>query len=229
MKLAAPLVVLGLIAVSPTLAAAPSIGYVDLFAVPDAKLDSGDAFPQLKGDGYGIKGGVTFADRYFAAGEYQDVDYDDLVGDFDGDDVDDEIGTALKQFRVGLGMRLPLGSSTLVFSQAEYVNVKSEADVTLSNGGDALTDSDSVDDDGYGIHLGVRGENGRLGVTAKLGYLDVGDVDGAEYEIEADYRVWEIIGLFANYRWSDLGGEGFENELKDFRVGATIYLGSQAN
>ena len=226
MKLASPIVLLALISVSPAVLAEGSIGYLDVFAVPEARLESSGGVPTVKGDGFGLKGAFTFAERYFASGEYQDVDYDDVVGDFDGDDEADRIGSSFKQYRLGLGLRQPISSQTLVFGQGEYISAKSKADVTLSNGGDTVSGSGSVDDDGYGVHLGLRGETGGLGVTAQIGYLDISNVDGPEYEIEADYRVWEFVGLFVNYRWSDLGNDEFDSELKDFRVGATIYFGS---
>lgn len=226
MKPVAPLMLLALTAAAPTVSADSSVGYLDVFAVPEARLESGGDMPQIKGDGYGIKGAFNFGSSVFVTGEYQDVDYDDVVGDFDGDNEDDRIGTSLQQFRVGLGLRQPIGNSTLVFGQAEYIDAELDADVTLSNGGNSVEGSGSVDDDGYGIHVGLRGESGPLGVTAKVGYLDVSDIDGPEYEVEADYRLWEFVGLFVNYRWSDLGSDDSDLELKDFRVGATIYFGS---
>lgn len=201
--------------------AAPPQGYVDLYYVPDAQVEEADA----EGDGYGVKGSFSIAGPWFVSAEYQDVDYDDRVGDFDDDGQDDRIGLDLSQLRLGGGYRARIGGSTLAFVQAEYLDVESDADVTLSNGGNTVSGATSIDDSGYGVHAGLRGENGRLGVTLQVGFIDIGDVDGPEYEIEADYRFVDGLGVFAGYRISDLQSGATDLKLEDVRVGASLYFG----
>lgn len=221
MKPVSALLLVALSAMSSASFAAPPRGYFDAYFVTDSEIGDDDR----KGDGYGLKGALSLAEQWFLTGEYQDVEYDDLVGDFDGDNAEDRIGTELNQLRLGLGYRAPVGGSTLAFVQAEYLDVEAEADVVLSNGGDTVAGSGAVDDDGYGIHAGLRGENGRLGVTVKIGFLDVADFDGPEYEIEADYRFFDWIGAFAGYRVTDLSRNDEDLKLKDLRVGVSVFFG----
>ena len=198
MKLVSAAVLAMLTTVSMQTFAAPPKGYVDGFYVADAQIDD----PDLEGDGFGAKGAFSLAERVFLTGEYQDVSYDD-------------VGVDLSQLRFGAGYRAPIGGSTLAFVQAEYLDIDLEVD-----------GAGSADDSGYGVHAGLRGENGRLGVTVKVGYLDVADLDGVEYEIEADYRFSDWIGAFAGYRVSDLSGDDdAELKLQDLRVGLSVYLG----
>lgn len=213
---------LALVTLSTSALAAPPKAYVDAFIVTDAQVDPDDR----KGDGYGVKGALSLSGPWFLTGEYQDVEYDDLVGDFDGDTQDDRIGSELSQYRVGLGYRAPVGASTQAFVQGEYVGVESEVDATLSDGGSPVSGSASLDDEGYGVHAGLRGENGRLGVTAQIGFLDVADYDGAEYGIEADFRFSSWLGAFVGYRVTDLSHDrDGDLKLKDFRAGLTAYFG----
>lgn len=205
--------------------AAPTLGYLDAYAVLDSEIDAevGDASGDVEGDGYGLKGALSFGERFFLAGEYQETEYDDLcceiddsgalVVDSDGNAV--RVDAELTQYRAGLGLRSDSFGSTIAFALAQYVRF--ESDVSDNSG----------DLDGYGVHAGLRGENGRLGVTVQIGYLDLDEADGPEYQIEADYRLFDAIGLFANYRITDLDNDDFDIEERtaDFRVGATIYLG----
>lgn len=211
---------------APGLASAgPGFGYLDAYAVPDSQLDAeaGDASGEADGDGYGLKGAFSFGQRVFLAAEYQETKFDELccaiddtgavVVDDNGDPV--RIDAELTQYRAGLGVRSDSFGSALAFGLAHYIRVESEL-------GDA-----SENLDGYGLHAGLRGENGRLGVTAQIGYIDLDELKGPEYEIEADYRLFDALGLFANYRVTDLDRQDSDASLKssDFRVGATLYLG----
>lgn len=207
---------------STTVMAESPRGYVDAYFVSDAQIEE----PDTQGDGYGFKGALSLAGSLFLTGEYQDVSYDDAVADFDGDDVEDRIGFDLNQMRIGLGYRAPVSARTQGLVRAEYLDMEADADAQLSNEGAPVSGTASVDDDGYGVHAGLRGENGRLGVTATIGFLDVADLDGAEYEIEADYRVSDWIGAFIGYRVSDLSADsGGDLKLQDLRVGLSLYLG----
>lgn len=213
MKLFAMMVAGLLSGVSASALAAPSLGYVDVYGVAkfDLNVDvNGAGDLDFEGDGYGIKGAFTFADRFFASAEYQKVDYE-----LDERGANNVADSDFDQLRAGLGTRFEDGPA-LFYARGEYLKLE------LSAGGE------SVDEDGYGIHAGVRGENGRLGVTVEGGYLDVGDFDGFEWLVEADYRMFDLIGLFVGYRWTQLSDNGVDLEFSDIRAGATFYFGGKS-
>ncbi len=202
---------------APGAALAAPAAYLDLFYVPQAKLkaeapaaNDQTAVLRADDDGFGIKGAMTLTPRLFLSGEYTSNQYDVTNAavstriDVDG-------------WRAGMGLILfDAGPTTYVL--AEYIDTDAEARVP---GFEAV----GGDESGYGLHLGMRGENGKLAVTVQVGYVDLGDSDGLEWLVESDYRITNRFGLFAGYRSTHLDGGNTESDFRDIRVGATLYLG----
>lgn len=85
--------------------------------------------------------------------------------------------------------------------------------------------------DGFGTHLrgaGMFGE--RLALYGQAGYVQVEDEDrfgGFEFTVGGAYSVLEMLGIFADYRLTNLEGRESQAELKfrDLRVGVRYAFG----
>ena len=191
MKLA-PIAAALSLSLAPALSFAATTNNLDIYYVPSADIDidvDGGGEASDDGDGYGIKGEFQFSDQAFFTGEYQSVDYDD-AGDLD-------------QIRAGIGYRFTTNALPIWYVRGEFVQ---------------LDDGDD-EQNGYGVHGGVRGENGRLGIVAEAGYVDVDDADGFEFLVGGDYSIDSTFALFADYRYTDLDFDGGDITLKDVRLG----------
>lgn len=191
--------------------AGPATSHVDGFYVPYLKIDA-DESKVDDGDGWGVKGNFQFADQAFFTAEYQSNTYEDIgISDelFDTDSIDFE----LEFVRAGIGF-VPYGSP--FYGRAEYVHVDSQ-----------FEGADNYGDDGYGLHLGVRGDLApQLSGYAEGGYVDLGDFgDGFQGTAGLAFDITPQFGLFAEYRYIDLEDEGFEASLSEARTGVRLLFG----
>ncbi|QHS10199.1 hypothetical protein [Sinimarinibacterium sp. NLF-5-8] len=210
---------------SPGMVLAAPAAYVDVFYSPyntfkasspnpNADQDGQPERNTLRGDddGYGIKGAVTLGSRLFINAEY--------TGDhYDGQDVPVDTRVRLKGFRSGLGLVLYDAGPT-TYALAEYIRNDSKIDLAISG-----LPSTKDRNEGYGLHIGMRGERRLIGTTVQLGYVDIGDSRGLEWMVELDYRLSDWIGLFAGYRATRLHNDGNDLSLSTARAGATLYFG----
>lgn len=200
MKLACMSTAAALLAV-PSFVLAASGNTLDGYYIPSAELEvdvDGAGSADTSGDGFGVKGAFSFTDTAFFTGEYQSVDYDeDLIEDIE-----------LDQIRLGAGYRFTATTLPMWYLRAEFVQLS----------------VDDEDENGYGVHGGVRAENGALGVYAEAGYVDVEEADGFEFTVGADYALTDAIGGFVDYRRSDLEASDGDLTLDDLRVGLRLYF-----
>ena len=187
---------------------------IDLYYVPLADIELsqgtplGEATLEDDGDGYGIKGHFALGENFFLSGEYQANDYSPEQDD------NEELERDLNIYRGGLGFFFP---KSPIFIEGEYIGV----DV----GGNDDTNVDEDEDlNGYGVHVGASTTfRERLTLKAKVGYVDIDDVDGVEYLVGASFNIFPAVALFADYRGSHLEGDS-DNELKlnDLRTGISF-------
>lgn len=201
---------------------------LDLYYVGITELEvdntAGGDFSFDDGDGYGAKGRFKLTDELFLAGEYQNVEYDELSFDSGTPSVSsDDVGLEreLETWRAGLGYQF---AETPFYLKGEYIGLESELSTTGDEGDEDEVGGD-IDEDGFGAHLGATGQPmEKLSLTAQIGYLDIGDVDGLEYLIGAALHFTDRFGIFADYRYTSLSGDGddYELNLSDARVGLRL-------
>lgn len=214
------------------LAAAPLSAFagsnLDLYYVGISELEiegtAGGDFSFDDGDGYGAKGRFKLTDEFFLTGEYQNVEYDEVSFDNGTPNLAfDDLGLEreLELWRAGLGYQF---AETPFYLHGEYVGVASELSTTGAEDDEDTVGGD-IDEDGYGAHLGVKGEvTDAFSLTAEIGYLDIGEVDGPEYLVGAALSFSDKLGIFADYRYSALAGDddGYDLNLGDARVGLRL-------
>jgi hypothetical protein len=204
-------------AAAPGLAvAAPPTAYGDLYYIPTAELELGDTI-EFEGDGFGLRGAAPVSRAVWLTGEYQKVNYDEAsaAGFGSGDvDVDDE------RFRFGIGFQPPQQQSFSWGVFAEYISAEFEAE------------GEKTDADGFGLQLRGMLETGAgVDLYGQIGYVELeddegDDGDGPEYLIGGLFWLNPRLGLFADYRLTDLevgGGEEFKSD--ELRVGARFAFG----
>lgn len=188
------------------LAAGPAPGFLDLSYVPQAKVKvtiPGFGSFDDDGDGYGLRGMVRAGEMLAFTGEYQTVTYDQLELDY-------------AQTRLGIGVAGASGSGVFL----EYVK------------GKFSDSSGSSDRDGYGIHGRLAGDvSPQVQLYGDLGYQkitdDFEDNTGLEFSMGGSVSLSPVIGLFADYRVSNLKGEDsdVEEKMTDLRAGVRVTFG----
>lgn len=199
----APVAVLASALFAPAVQAQALDGFVDVYYLPWTELktkvedDNGNSVSSsTDGDGYGIKGLLRLNDNIAFDGEYQKGNYD---GDADRDSYRAGAGYYWRYFGVA----------------ADYINESVDDGIS------------SADADGVGIYLrtswlAVKG----LAFTGAIGYVRLdrdGDTyDGLEYNVGLDVRINDYLGLFADYRSTDLSHSSLDLRLSDARAGVRL-------
>lgn len=144
------------------------------------------------GDGGYLRGAVDLSRGVYLLGSYQRVKDDDE--DFATVDFSHELAMA----EIGAGYHMPMGEGLDFIGELSYVNVRQEIDIQGFG-------SDSFDDDGGRLSLGVRGGNHRVEGWFKAGYLDVGDLGsgwvgtlGGQVKFNP---MWSIVGEVEAVDW----------------------------
>lgn len=196
--------VLGLLSVGPIqMAQAESLaGFVDGYYLPwtQLKVDAGDdADGDIDGDGWGVKGMLKLTDAVAFNGEYQRSDYDGP--------------SKLDSYRLGAGYYWRYFGVA-----AEYINLDIKS-------GDLEGNTDGVGLFARTSWLATSG----VAFTGGIGYVRLDDggetLDGYEYNLGLDFRVTDNLGLFADYRSTNLKENGVDFELNDARVGVRFVFG----
>ncbi len=181
-----------------SMAAAP-VGNLDIYyTFADAEANDGVTNAKVDGDGgFGVRGNAKIADRAFVFGEYQKTDYDTPTD------------LEIQQIRAGLGFLFSSTEQADIYGKASFLNLK--ADSNLGEG----------DDNGWGLHAGASFKLApAFRLFGEIGYLDVGDTDGPEYNIGAAFDFSQQFGVVANYRYTDFDVDGGGSlELKDLQLG----------
>jgi hypothetical protein len=199
----APFAVLASALFAPAAQAQSLDGFVDVYYLPWTELkakaedDNGDSVSnKTDGDGYGIKGLLRLNDNIAFDGEYQKGNYD---GDADRDSYRAGAGYYWRYFGIA----------------ADYINESVDDGIS------------SADADGVGIYLrtswlAIKG----LAFTGGVGYVRLdrsGDTyDGFEYNVGLDVRINDYLGLFADYRATDLSHSSLDLRLSDARAGVRL-------
>lgn len=188
-----------LLAAAPFTTMAASAGHLDIYYTDANAEDTSGGGGDVDGDGFGIRGAGKISDQAFVYGEYQKNEYDDA---FD---------LEIQQIRAGLGYLFSSSKELELYGKAEFLNFEAEADGVGSD-----------DDNGWGVHGGVAFLPApELRLFGEIGFIDVGDSDGPEYNLGASYNFTPQFGAVVNYRVSDLEIDGGDElELSDLQIGA---------
>lgn len=209
-------------AATPVLAAPTTPSYLDLYYVGIAELEADDVeFDD--GDGFGAKGRFMVTPDIFLSAEYQNSEYDPFnaqTTDVFGQVFNRRFEIEVETFRVGGGVHF---AESPFFVMGEYIGFEAELSTTGSEGDEEVVGEDS-DESGFGVHGGIDGQfNEMLGLHAQIGYIDVGDVgSGVEALIGASLSFNPGLGVFVDYRYSDLEEGNSQTELTDVRVGLRV-------
>lgn len=131
---------------APALAEGPSYNYIE---AGYERVEIDDAFGDVDGDGFGIGGSFEIGDQWQVIASYGSADFD-----FDVD---------LDQLVIGGGFHSPVSDNVDVVANLVYVRL------------DASAFGFSVDDDGFGASIGLRG---MAAPQVELeGYVDYIDLD----------------------------------------------------
>lgn len=178
---------------------------LDLYYVPVANYET-EVGSFNDSDGYGAKGRFRVVDQVFLSGNYQVNNYRDL----DGSGTD----ATLEWLRIG-GDYFVLAPSDGLFVRGEYVRTDFEYQ--------GFSFSEDSGDSGFGIHAGyvLRTDVG-LELYGHAGYLALAE-GGFEFVGGAAYGLTEALGLFADYRYTDIDlGQGFSDTFGDLRTGLRL-------
>lgn len=160
-------------------------GYAQL----DANRNNTDDFD---GDGGYLRGAVEVSPSIYLHGSYlQAKDDDDQFLSID-------LSHEVRLIEAGVGYHMPFGDGLDFISELSYVNVRQEFKASGF-------DSESNDDDGGRLALGVRGGNHRVEGWFKAGYLDVGDLgSGWSGTLGGQVKfnpIWSLVGEVEALDW----------------------------
>lgn len=186
--------------------AAPGNNFLDGYYV-SGSLETEEPSPiddEVDGDGAGVKGAIELLPDLFLTGEYQALEYDENFG----------LESELNQFRIGAGFGQGVGNGAGLYGRVEYVSLDDD------------DDEDEDEQNGIGGQIGFALPLSEwLRLHAEVGYVSLDDLDGPEFIFGASLRLARNLGLFADYRSTQLEFEsGEEITLEDVRVGARFYF-----
>lgn len=186
--------------------AAPGNNFIDAYYVPSAQFEIRNAGPfnaEEEGDGFGVKGAIEFAPDVFLTGEFQDNQYDD-----NGSDAE------LETYRLGLGFGHGAGTGGGLYGRIEYINADDPND-------DATDESGGVGTLGFALPLSPE-----LRLHAEAGYQKFDDFDGPEFLVGITLQLAPSVGLFADYRNTqlELQDTNIEIQYDEARVGARFFF-----
>lgn len=174
------------------LAETPSYNYIEgVYQRVDLDDDFG---PNIDGDGFGIGGSFELADNWHIFGGYSTVGFD--------------FGIDLNELAIGAGYHADISDAASFYANLAYVS----AEVDVSGFG-------SVDDNGYGMMVGLRGFVAeRLELDGNLSYVDLGDgSDGTALGASALYAFGD--------RFSAGLTVGFDEDTTAYGLVARVYFG----
>lgn len=159
---------------------------------------------EVDGDGAGVKGAIELLPDLYLTGEYQSIEFDESFG------TDSE----LNQFRIGAGFGPGAGNGGGLYGRAQYISIDDD------------DDSDEDEQSGIGGQIGFALPlSEMLRLYGEVGYLSLDDLDGPEFAAGVDLRLARNLGLFADYRVTELEYDGGDEvTLEDVRVGARFYF-----
>ena len=169
----------------PALAQAPTSGlsysYVELGYV-NTELDDAN----IDGDGFALKGSWGFTDRFHAFASYADLGYD--------------FGIDSTQFEIGAGLNQSLTPKLDLVATVSYLTAEVTANVPGFR-------SLSVDDDGFGVGVGLRGlVTDQFELNGKIDYVDFDNAgDDTTFTVGARYSFTPAWAVGADIKFNDDG------------------------
>ena len=156
----------------------------NLIQIGYAKVDI-EGLDEISPAGFSIGGSKLLGESTLISGSYSLV-----TDDYQGLDLD------LTQVSLGLGYRYAATSTTDVYGVVSYQYIDLEA----SSGGN----SENVDDNGYGLTVGVRSRvSDHFEVDASVGYIDI-DGDGeTAFGLGANYYFTQNFAAGVSYAVAD--------------------------
>lgn len=201
-KLALSVAALGL---SAPLLAAPGGSFIDGYYVPSATIQQENGLFDFEeeGDGAGVKGAIEVVPQVFITGEYQSNQYDDAGSNIE-----------LDTYRLGVGLGEGLGNGQGIYGRFELINAD-------DNGDDSDEESGVVGTLGLGAILSPQ-----VKIYGEAGYQKFDDLDGPELLGGIAIRLLPNLGVFADYRYSQLNLEDTDIDITydEFRIGARFYF-----
>jgi hypothetical protein len=176
----------------PAVAADLSYNFVE---VGYQKIEFDEEFSpgiDIDGEGYGIGASFEIGESWFVGVNYAKAEFD--------------FGIDLDQTSLGVGWHTDISANADFFGTLSYVRAEASAEGL-----------DSIDDDGYGMAIGVRGMVGsKFELAGSLGYVDFGDGgDGT------------AVGGNALYYFTDNFAAGFtvdiDEDITAYGLGLRVY------
>lgn len=153
--------------------------------------DPGIGF-DVDGDGFGVAGSFEIGESWFIGAGYSQADFD--------------FGIDLDELAVGVGWHTVMSNNSDFYALLQYVRAEASA-----------SGFPSVDEDGIGAQIGVRGmvtDNVEIG--GSIGYVDLGDAgDGTSFGANVQYYFTEsfAVGLLL----------GFDEDATSYGAGVRFY------
>lgn len=180
---------LALVLASPAFAGGLSYNFIE-GQYQKVEFDEGSI--DVDGDGFGIGGSFELNENVFVLASYASADFD--------------FGIDLNQLAIGAGYAVEISETADFFATLSFIR----AEVEASGFG-------SLDDDGFGATIGVRGMvSERVELFGTLSYVDLGDDDSTAIGGGALYNVTDIFALGANVE--------FDEDVTSYGVIARIYF-----
>jgi hypothetical protein len=136
---------------------------------------------EFDGDGFGLDGSLAVTDHFHVFGSYSTADFD--------------FGIDVNQMSAGVGFNTPVSDAVDVIASVAYEWAEVEA-----------PGFGSVDEDGYGLGLGLRAMvNQAIEVDGGISYVDLGDDSDGETSFGAGFL----------YHFSDAFAVGLSGDWGD--------------
>jgi hypothetical protein len=159
----------------PAFAGDISYNYVEL-GYQKIDIDDPGIGEDVDGDGFGANGSFEMGDSWFFRIGYSQADFD--------------FGIDLDEASAGLGWHTTMSNNADIYALIQYV--RAEASISGFPG--------SVDEDGVGAEIGVRGMvSDKVELAGSIAYVDLGDAgDGTSFGAQVLYSFTEnfAAGLF---------------------------------
>ena len=145
----------------------------------------------IDGDGFGVRGSFELGESWFIGVNYSKIDFN--------------VGIDYDQMGAGIGWHTGLSNNTDFYAMLQYV--RAEASVS----------GISVDEDGVGATIGVRGMlTDKVELGGSIGYVDLGDAgDGTAFGAHVMYNFTDnfAAGLLL----------GVDEDLTSYGAGIRLY------
>ena len=178
----------------PAFAGDISYNYIELGYQKIDIDDPGFGF-DVDGDGFGIAGSFEVGESAFVEVSYSQADFDIGIETIDLDEI-----------AAGIGWHTTMSNNSDFYALLQYIRAEA-----------SLTGFDSIDEDGIGFEIGVRGMvTDNIELAGSIAYVDLGDAgDGTSFGAQMLYEFTEnfAAGVFLD----------FEEDASSYGAGVRFY------